>query len=75
MKNLEIHIAKYQKFADNCNKDSGYPNSYQAGLERGELEDEWKRKYPELAVPKVEWSQKNGKYEVMYLPDSASGSV
>ena len=48
----------------NCNRDPGYPGSWAAGIDRGELTERWTRERPELEVPQVMFSDVSGKYEL-----------
>lgn len=55
--------AGWHRFATDCNKDAGYPNSHQAGVDRVALEEAWRRECPGLQVPQVLWSPEAGCYE------------
>lgn len=54
----------WYKFVADCNRDSGYASSWDAGIARSELEESWKRECPGLEVPQVLWSPQTGKYEL-----------
>ena len=45
--------AGWHRFAADCNKDSGYPGSHQAAMDRCALEKAWHRECPGLEVPQV----------------------
>ncbi len=55
------------KFAADCNRDSGYPGSHQAGLDRSKLAEQWQSECPGLEVPQVLLSNETGKYELVGL--------
>lgn len=55
------------KFAEQCNADPGYPQSHQASLDRGELEERSDRECPGLELPQVLWSNPLGRYELTGL--------
>ena len=57
-------VKGWYKFAADCNKDSGFANSNQAGLERGDLEEAWLIQCPGLEIPQVLFSNEQGKYVV-----------
>ena len=59
------HFDAWQKFAHDCNKDSGYPHSYQAGIDKSDLQDAWSQDFPEESCPSVQWNNDVGRYIVL----------
>lgn len=60
------HYAAWQKYADDCNRDSGYANGHAAGIDKTELQDAWAQDYPDDTCPAVQWDRASGKTIVVY---------
>ncbi len=65
--------AGWHRFAADCNKDSGYPNSHQAAMDRSALEEAWRHECPGLQVPQV-LPTPDGRYEVSGFSTPIAGS-
>lgn len=59
------HYDAWQKFADDCNRDSGYPHSNSAGIDKTALQDAWAQDFPGEPCPSVQWDISAGKYIVV----------
>lgn len=59
-----MDLKEWETLANDMNKDSGYPHSHAAAMERGRLEEAWRNAHPGQAVPQVLWSNRAGKYVV-----------
>lgn len=70
---IDSIIAGWYKLAADYSKDHGYIYGHEAALERGELEERWKRMCPGLELPQVLWDDKAGRYVVEGLATVKTG--